>query len=397
MRKRTTRKAVDPAEAIADLCDRADPQNLEARLAASRAEAAVLRNDARSLRVQLGEALEFGDRLCEYAAAIKLPPAWKPPASRGKATVHLLAILSDLHTGEVTDVAETDGWGIYNPAILEQRIGNYSANLLKWTGVQRGGYSIQDCHIMLLGDMVSGDIHPELSVTNACPVPMQITLAGRAVAGFVASMAGQFKAVTVHAIAGSNHSRLTRKPQFKQGAYNSYDITAYEHARVLMRDVKNVTFHLYRAKKQVVEVAGHNWLCGHGDWIRAWMGLPWYGMVREMGREALRRLERVMEQVRNDEPVDQHFDYIAAGHWHVPFIGPNFNSIINGSVTGTNELDHTLGRHAPPQQVSALVSPEHGMFAPTAWRLDTGDEQALVGSNTIDMFFSQDAKGIGNG
>lgn len=213
----------------------------------------------------------------------------------------------------------------------------------------------------------------------------------------MAALAGHFKTVTVHAIAGSNHSRLTRKPQFKQGAFNSYDITAYEHARVLTRDCKNVTFHLYRAKKQVVEVAGHNWLCGHGDWIRAWMGLPWYGLTREMGREALRRLERVMEQVRNDEPVNQHFDYVLAAHWHVPFVGPSFNSIINGSITGTNELDHTLGRHAPPQQVSALVSPEHGLFAPTAWRLDTGDEQALVDCDAIDMFFSQDAKGIGDG
>ena len=397
MSKRKTSKATGSAKTIADLCDTADPQNFEARLAASRAEAAVLRNDAKALRIQLGDALEFGDRLCEYATAIKPPPIWKSPVTRGKPIVHLVALLSDPHTGEVTDLAETDGWGIYNPAILEQRLGNYATNLLKWTNVQRGGYDIKNCHVVLLGDMVSGDIHPGLTITNACPVPMQIILAGRVVAGFVASMAAHFKTVTVHAIAGSNHSRLSRKPQFKQGSYNSYDVTAYEHARVLTRNCKNVQFHMYAAKKQVVEMAGYNWLCGHGDWIRAWMGLPWYGLTREMSREALRRLEKVMEQVRNDEPVDQHFDYVLAAHWHVPFVGPSFKSIINGAVTGTNELDHTLGRHAPPQQVSALVSPEHGLFAPTAWRLDTGDESALKECSAIDMFFSQDVKGIGNG
>ena len=116
------------------------------------------------------------------------------------------------------------------------------------------------------------------------------------------------------------------------------------------------------------------------------MGIPWYGIERDLGRESRRRLDRLQEQLRRDAPVEGLMDYGLGAHWHTPFVGPSFRYLVNGSLSGTNEFDHSCGRHAPPQQVAALISPKHGLFGPVAWRLDTEEEARLVGTDSTGLF-----------
>ncbi len=218
---------------------------------------------------------------------------------------------------------------------------------------------------------------------------MQAVLAGRLIAQLASGLSNQFAHVILHGIGGSNHSRLTRKYQFKGGTLNSFDWVAYEYAAAVLARHENVRVNIYPSKKHVIDLAGWKFLCAHGDHIKAWMGIPYYGIARELGREALRRLEKIMEQLRRDLPVTEGFDYGLGAHWHVPFAGPSFKYIINGCLTGTTELDHTQGRHAVPQQVGALVSHKHGMFGPIAWRLDSPEEAELVGRDVRDEILTE--------
>jgi hypothetical protein len=236
--------------------------------------------------------------------------------------------------------------------------------------------------------MTSGDIHEELLRTNEFPPPVQAVAAGRLVAALVSGLAGQFRGVSVYGVGGSNHGRLSRKYQFKGGVLNNWDFVVYEHARALLARHDNVALHVLPAKKETVRIANHWFLCGHGDHVKSWMGIPWYGIERDLGRESRRRLDRLQEQLRRDAPVNGMMDYGLGAHWHTPFVGPSFRYLVNGSLSGTNEFDHSCGRHAPPQQVAALISPRHGLFGPVAWRLDTPEESSLVREDSAAQFMT---------
>jgi len=147
------------------------------------------------------------------------------------------------------------------------------------------------------------------------------------------------------------------------------------------------------AKKMVQRIRGYDFLVGHGDQVRAWMGIPWYGIERDLRREAVRRLARIQEQIRRSAPVSGGMDYGLGGHWHAPFVGPSMRYLINGSLSGTNEYDHSAGRHAQPQQVAALLSMNHGLFAPIMFRLDDDSDAALEGRDSLAGILGGEADG----
>jgi len=378
--------STDAQNDLAEALQQTDVDDLQARLEAARAEISLLRRELRATRQQLGQALEVRDLLREYATAMVPPRAWpRPSKKKRKPPVHLLVEVSDWQIGEKTDPKQTDDWGRFNYAIAQRRVQTYLECLLRFMAVQRSGYRLDDCYVVALGDLISGDIHEDLRRTNEFPPPVQAIAAGRLFAQFVSTLSAHFRRVEVHCIGGSNHGRLTPRYQFKDGTLNNWDWVVYEYIAALLQRHTNVSVYHYLARKALITIARYNFLCSHGDHVVAWMGIPWYGIERDLGREARRRLERVMEQIRQGVPVSAGFDYGLGAHWHVPFVGPNFSYLINGSLTGTSELGHVKGLHAPPQQVAALVSPNHGLFAPIAWRLDTGEEMALMKIDGMDL------------
>lgn len=368
-------------EAVLDAMDNDDPR-WKAKFDAARSEASELRRELKQVSCDLGQALEIGDAIKAAVRAMKPPAMWKPSTSKAhKPAASILVMVSDWHCGEKTDPRETDGWGSYNMAISEARCQRYLDCLSRWISIQRGGYDISSIRVVVLGDLISGDIHFELTSTNEAPPPVQAIFAGRNLASLCRGLAPLAPMVIVDEIGGSNHDRLTKKYQFKQGTLNSYDFVAYEYCNALLRDCKTIQCINHRSIKQLLDIDGFKFLAGHGHWVRAWMGIPWYGIERDMSKEARRRMAKLMEwlrQQREDESESFGYDYSLGGHWHTPFVGPNYQFLCNGSLSGTNEFDHAAGRHAPPQQVAAMVSPHHGLFGPVAWRLDSCDEKELI-------------------
>jgi hypothetical protein len=369
--------------------DRKKTLDREARLEALQSERNSLRRELVEVKRALGRALDVRDMLAATTRSMGTPPRWRPRSSGRKPAVTALVLFGDAHVGERTDPKQAEGWGQYCYAIAQRRTETYLRGLTQWITTLRAGYAIDDCAVVLLGDMTSGDIHEELVRTNEFPPPVQALAAGRLVAALVSGLAGRFRAVTVYGVGGSNHGRLSRKYQFKGGVLNNWDFVVYEHARALLARHTNVSLHVLPAKKEAVRIANHWFLCGHGDHVKSWMGIPWYGIERDLGRESRRRLDRLQEQLRRDAPIEGLMDYGLGAHWHTPFVGPSFRYLVNGSLSGTNEFDHSCGRHAPPQQVAALISPKHGLFGPVAWRLDTEEEARLVGTDSTGLFMGE--------
>lgn len=114
----------------------------------------------------------------------------------------IIVCLSDLHIG--ANFCNTDG--IYNSDIAKERLDRYCNYIIK---IQKT-HNSQNCHIALLGDVISGNIHKSISVTNKEDVIQQVKLACEYVSDFVYELSKHFETVNVSSVSG-NHSRLEDK------------------------------------------------------------------------------------------------------------------------------------------------------------------------------------------
>jgi len=206
--------------------------------------------------------------------------------------------------------------------------------------------------------MISGDIHKELTVTNAFPTPVQTAEAGKLLADVIHKLAPHFERVIVDFMVPDNHSRLTDKIQFKEAGQNSLNYLVGFIAKTILEKQENVTFNIHYQYQKVVNVIGRRYLLTHGHAIRSWMGVPYYGIEKKAGKEAMRRMVVKMGG----------FDRIVMGHYHAPLTHPWF--WIGGAVSGTDALDFTQGRHAGPTQALWFVHPKWGEFDRTNFQLE---------------------------
>ncbi len=318
----------------------------------------------------------------EALEPLPLIPYKRPP----KSSAEIAAVIkkSDWHIGARISAAETEGFGEFNWDIAQLRVRYITDKFIASIQANRQIHDIRKLYIFGEGDWVSGDIHEELVRTNEFPLPVQAVNAGNLLAEAVGVLAPHFEEVHLIEVSPDNHGRLERKPQFKQKAQNNMSFVTYSMANALLREHRNVFPYLAPGIKHVQKVNGVNFLIEHGDTVRAWMGIPAYGMERERGREAAKRMQAMMDTVRGFENYqkDIGFDYMSCGHWHVPGVVSG-NILINGSLTGTDEFDHGCGRHAPPAQVSFLVHSKHKIFNWTPWTVFTTPDRAQQGGSPV--------------
>lgn len=324
-----------------------------------RAENAEQRNLLKQAKIEQGQ---IGETISEVVRAIAAErPVSIPRIALSRVAgkpVSIVVQLSDWHIGLVTKPDSVEGFGEFNWEVAQARIAKLARSVAKYTETNRHGYTIDDVVVLCTGDYVSGDIHDGLVRTNEFPVPVQAVKAGLLMAAFVRSLAGVFARVRVEFIAPGNHDRLTKKPQAQDGGWNSWGFVVGSLAKEALSNQPNVTFNLYPVMQTVVDVCGRRYLLGHGDGIIGTWGIPFYGVERKVARES---------KARMNMPDHRHFHKIVIGHFHTAVDHPDW--FIGGSLTGTDENDHKVGRHAEAHQTSWLVHPEHGEFGFTRWML----------------------------
>lgn len=305
-------------------------------------------------------------------------PATRPEYKRPRSSAHatpstVLLRISDGHHGAVQLASEIEGINAYSPAISRARQLGYIGDVLEWVERHRLGYPIHEAAVIVTGDMISGDIHEELRVTNAFPAPAQAVQAGEILAEQVARMAPHFERVAVHFVVEDNHGRLSKKPQAKEAGINTWNYIVGEIARLRLLALDNVDFRVYPVLETVVHVGCRQYLISHGHNIRGWGGHPWYGIDRAVGREAQARLQLIMEELSRAASLGFHKYLI--GHWHVAVDLPLYD--VCPSVSGTDAYDRQQGRIGKPGQTAWLVHGERGEFDRTVWDLRSHDSEAL--------------------
>jgi hypothetical protein len=332
-------------------------------------EIVALRDDKRRLRGEVTRLEhEYGDLRNMFAdltaAVVAMPPptapTYRPPRIRPGTGNPITAVchLTDWHIGRMQPADEIEGFNSFDPDVAGDRARRYAAAVSRWVAMHRRAYALHDLTVLVTGDLISGDIHDELRVTNAYPVPVQVVAAATLLAETIAALAVGFKHTTVEFLTADNHARLTRKPQASQEGLNSLNYLVGTIAQYRLASQPGVTFNVHPRALTVVNVSGRRYLLSHGHEVSGWLGFPYYGIERKAAREALKRM---------NAPDARKFDRLIMGHWHAPLAHPWY--WIGGSVSGTDAFDHGQGRHAKPQQVSWMIHPRHGEFDRTEWAL----------------------------
>ena len=149
-------------------------------------------------------------------SAMKLP-------SRVDSEIAAVLHVTDSHMGEVQEADEIEGFNEYSPEICDERNITFIKRSIDWINLHRANYKINKCHVLMTGDLISGDIHDELMVTNAFPAPEQVVRAAQIHAKQIALLAPHCENVIVEFISEDNHARLTRKPQAKEAGKNTFN------------------------------------------------------------------------------------------------------------------------------------------------------------------------------
>jgi hypothetical protein len=265
---------------------------------------------------------------------------------------------TDLHFGAKQLSDEIEGFNSFDMEIASTRLRSFSEKCLNWIHYQRIPYNIHNLTMLMTGDFISGDIHEELRITNEVPSPVQVSMISALIAEQIATIAPHFNEVKIHFISEDNHARLTKKPQAKEAGLNSLNYLVGKMIEAYIKDLSNVQFNLYPMLEKVVHVNSRQYLLCHGHDVQGWMGNPWYGIERKIGREAQARLQIIMQEISRAKDVGFH-KYVF-GHWHVPVDLPLYSC--GSSLSGTDAYDHHNGRHGLPGQSAWLVHSRHGEF-----------------------------------
>jgi len=261
---------------------------------------------------------------------------------------HSVLVLSDWHIGEVISTPENK----YNIKIAEKRVNALTERFTSWQSQFKRPESVV---VLILGDIISGDIHLEYQLTQTTSPQEQCIIAQQLLEKMLLTISKRYK-VEVFAIVPDNHSRLYKKPIYKAKGAFSHNLTLVNSLKQALPQKIEMSFST--AIYDFLKIGKHTYLCAHGDCIPAFGATP------------ITALEKFKNGIyrRHAEMGSPRPDYFVLGHFHVPAMYDNL--IVNGSLSGTNEFGYSLNVCTPASQV-AFHSTEHGIQNLTTIRLNS--------------------------
>jgi len=275
------------------------------------------------------------------------PPTWMAPLKPKKSSATLVVMLSDTHFDEVVNPDEMEGLNAYNRQIATMRLERWTQNVIKLARHYLSGVTYDGIVVILGGDIFTGDIHEELSITNDDTMIGSLLYWSEQLSAALDLLAQEFGKCHVVSVVG-NHGRTTRKPRMKQRVKTNFDwLLAKMIERYFDKD-KRLTFTVPESADAYIRLYEHGHLITHGDQVSGGGGIG--GIYPPIMRMRARKHQRYMA-------TGKSFQTLWLGHWHQYISTPSM--IVNGSMKGFDEYALLMGfSFEQPQQALAVVTPE---------------------------------------
>lgn len=203
--------------------------------------------------------------------------------------------ISDVHVGKKTSSYDTDK--------LCQRIEYLFHKTAEEVKLMKKTHTVNAVHLNFIGDIIDNDsLYPtqphHVDKEKAGNATKQIKVATELFSRVIAKFQKEVKVpVVVNAVKG-NHGRVSK---FTDEA-NNYDIMFYNSLEIAMYGNNGVTFNISEDFYNLVYVENHGFLLNHGNGVKMYQNIPWYGLVQRCMRWA--------------GSMSQQFDYMVVGHFH---------------------------------------------------------------------------------
>lgn len=335
----------------ADLPDQPSPHDPELR---------ALRTQLEAAQKQQLDAEYVKRKIIGLAAQPVEPPAWLLKRGRGEKTMGVPTLFaSDWHWAEVVDPSQINGVNAYNLEIAHRRARRLIEKTVMLLRQCFAGAEYPGIVFALGGDMVSGDIHDELAVSNEVDImPCVLDLVG-VLAWCIRTLADEFGQVFVPCVSG-NHGRNTQKIRAKGRNHTSFDWLTYCILAREFADDKRVHFLIPDGPDAYYRVYGTRYLLTHGDQFRGGDGM--IGALGPIIRGDHKKRSRAGQ-------VDMAYDVLLLGHWHQLIQLQRL--IVNGSLKGYDEYAYSNNfGFERARQALWITHPHHGITFSMAVNVD---------------------------
>jgi hypothetical protein len=279
------------------------------------------------------------------------PPAWlsAPLAKSSHPGVPTL-FLSDLHWGENVRPSQIGGVNSFNIVTARERLHYTVETAIHLLKILDPDMNYPGIVVPLGGDMISGNLHEELSASNDLnSMPTVLDLYDHLV-GAIKRLADVFGNVRLPCVTG-NHGRDTRKIWSKDRHHTSFDWLLYQFLARHFKDDPRVSFFIPDGSDALYRIYNVRYNLTHGDQFRG--GDSIIGPLGPLTRGNQKKQAR-------SQAIDQPYDVMICGHWH-SYIHLE-RLIVNGSMKGFDEYAYTSNfGYEPPRQALWVTHERYGI------------------------------------
>lgn len=359
-----------PEPEIQDLIEASQPgyTDWEAKFNLTKHELDRTKNSLRRAHEE-NQALEKQlDLVSQFDHYVPTVPKWLAPEPKGKHHGTPIFVLSDTHFDEVVRPEELMGLNAYNREIAESRLQRAFEGAVNLPRHWLGSNLTYDGIVMACaGDLITGEIHDELTETNVSKPPGTIEYFLDPMGAGINMLLEEYGKVHIVPVDG-NHDRLYKKKRAKGAARDSWSWLFW---KVLAREYRKndkVTFAIPESRDTIFSVYDTRVLLHHGDQFRGGSGIA--GILTPLSIGDYRKRRKHDDARRFTGREDLGFDLQLVGHFHHRNSLPGIITV--GCLKGYDEYAMTGNfPFEQPSQELLIITPERGVtFQAPIWVQD---------------------------
>lgn len=313
------------------------------------------------------------------------PPTWLvSPGKRKSGTTPEVPMTSwaDWHASETVSRTALNGVNEYSLKIMGERIKRLVERTIRLCRDDGPG-SYPGIVVNLVGDFVSGGLHPELLKTDeleALPTSLHVR---DMLVWALQRIADEFGHVYAPAVCG-NHGRSTAKPEFKRYVYKNFDWLIYEMVKRSLIDLKDnrIEVDVRDSNEVYYRVFDMRFLLMHGDMLGVKGGDGIIGAIGPIMRGEVKTRGYA-------DTSGMPYDHLEMGHWHQELWLPR--ATVSNTLKGYCEYAKNALR-APisePSQPLKFIHPHYGITS--RWNVRVNAKQKAARANEWVTVFKEAA------
>jgi len=288
------------------------------------------------------------------------PPEWVERPRHGGVRGVPTTLWSDWHVGESVSREVTNGLNEFNLRVAKRRAQTLVDTTveLAYEHMGRAEVTYPGAVVMIGGDMITGNIHPELAYTNDLTNQQQINETTDLLAACIEQMGVKFGKLFIPCVTG-NHPRdqsYSKRIMHKMRNTTSNEWVIYCNLERYFAKSKHIKFFIPGGTDAIFSVVGHRYLLTHGDSNGVKGGDGIIGALGPIARGALKVHD-------SEAQIGVDIDTLVFGHYHQRIDIPGV--IVGNSFIGYNEFGRTglRAKFTVPSQSLWFTHPHYGITA----------------------------------